>query len=76
MKEILKPNQRDDEVLVKVHANTVTIGDCRMRSFTVPPEQWLFARLYLGIFRPRRPILGMELAGKITLINRFNHPGR
>ena len=65
LKEIPRPDPRDNEVRVKVHATTVTIGDCRMRSFTVPREQWLFARLYLGVFHPRRAILGMELAGEI-----------
>ena len=70
LKEIPKPDPGDNEVLVRVHATTVTIGDCRMRSFTVPPEQWLFARLYLGIFRPRRPILGMELAGEIEAVGK------
>ena len=70
MKEIPKPDPDDNEVRVKVHATTVTIGDCRMRSFTVPPEQWLFARLYLGIFRPRRRILGMELAGEIEAVGK------
>ena len=70
LKEIPKPAPRDTEVLVKVHATTVTIGDCRMRSFTVPPEQWLLSRLYLGIFRPRRPILGMELAGEIEAVGK------
>jgi NADPH:quinone reductase-like Zn-dependent oxidoreductase len=66
--DVPKPVPHDDEVLVKIHATTVTIGDCRMRSFTVPPAQWLFARLYLGVFKPRRPILGMELAGEIEAI--------
>jgi NADPH:quinone reductase-like Zn-dependent oxidoreductase len=70
LKEIEKPTPQDREVLVQVHATTVTIGDCRMRSFTVPPEQWLFARLYLGMFRPRRPILGMELAGEIEAVGK------
>lgn len=73
-----KPAPRKNEVLVKIHATTVTIGDCRMRSFTVPPEQWLFARLYLGVFSPRHSILGMELAGEIetvgTNVTRFK-PG-
>jgi len=68
IREIENPAPRPNEVLVKIHATTVTIGDCRMRSFTVPPEQWLFARLYLGVFRPRRPVLGMELAGEIEAI--------
>ncbi|MCL4859134.1 MAG: NAD(P)-dependent alcohol dehydrogenase [Caldilineaceae bacterium] len=68
--EIPKPDPSDHEVLVKVHATTVTIGDCRMRSFTVPPGQWLFARLYLGIFGPRRPILGMELAGEVEAVGK------
>lgn len=70
LKEIPKPDPRDNEVRVKVHATTVTIGDCRMRSFTVPREQWLFARLYLGIFHPRRPILGMELSGEIESVGK------
>jgi NADPH:quinone reductase-like Zn-dependent oxidoreductase len=63
--DIPRPTPKPGEVLVKVRATTVTIGDCRMRSFTVPPAEWLFARLYLGVFKPRRPILGMELAGVI-----------
>jgi NADPH:quinone reductase-like Zn-dependent oxidoreductase len=66
--DIPKPAPRANEVLVKIRATTVTIGDCRMRSFTVPPEQWLFARLYLGIFRPRRQVLGMELAGEVEAV--------
>ena len=63
--EVAKPVPNDHEVLVKVHATTVTVGDTRMRSFTVPRGQWLPARLYLGIRKPRRPILGMVLAGEI-----------
>jgi len=70
IREIEKPTPRDKEVLVKIHTTTVTIGDCRMRSFTVPPEQWLFARLYLGVFKPRRPVLGMELAGEIEAVGK------
>ena len=68
MADLPKPAPHDNEVLVKIRVTTVTIGDCRMRSFTVPPEQWLFARLYLGVFRPRRPVLGMELAGDVEAV--------
>ncbi len=63
--EIAKPVPAGNEVLIKIHATTVTIGDTRMRSFTVPAAQWLFARLYLGVLKPKRAIPGMELAGVI-----------
>ena len=70
LSEIAKPTPKDNELLVKVYATTVTIGDSRMRSFNVPRRYWLFARLYLGIFKPRRAILGMELAGEIEAIGK------
>jgi len=69
-KEVKKPTPKDNEVLVKVAATTAHIGDTRMRSFNVPRGQWLFARLYLGIRKPRRKILGMELAGKIESVGK------
>jgi NADPH:quinone reductase-like Zn-dependent oxidoreductase len=65
VKEVEKPTPKADEILIKIVATTVHIGDTRMRSFTVPRLQWLPARLYLGITGPRRKILGMELAGVI-----------
>ncbi|MGV8175697.1 MAG: NAD(P)-dependent alcohol dehydrogenase [Methanothrix sp.] len=70
LRDVPKPAPKDREVLVRIHATTVTRGDSRMRSFIVPPQQWFFARLYLGIFRPRRPILGMELAGVVESTGR------
>ncbi len=70
LKEVEKPTPRDNEVLVKVHATTVHVGDVRIRSFDVPRLQWLFARLYLGLRKPKRAILGMELAGEIEAIGK------
>jgi NADPH:quinone reductase-like Zn-dependent oxidoreductase len=70
LKEIEKPVPRDDEVLVKVWATTVTAGDVRMRRFDVPRREWLFARIYLGIRKPKRSILGMELAGEIESVGK------
>lgn len=76
LREVPKPTPRDNEVLVRVRATTVTKGDVRMRSFDVPREQWLFARLFLGVRGPKRKILGMELAGDVEAIGksvtRFN----
>ncbi len=71
--DVHKPTPRDDEVLVKVHATTVTIGDTIMRSLNLPPIagwQKLLSRLYLGILKPKRPILGMELSGEVESVGR------
>ncbi len=71
--EVPKPAPRDHEVLVKVHATTVTIGDTIMRSFKLPNItgwQKFMARLILGWHKPRRHILGMELAGEIEATGR------
>lgn len=68
LKEVDKPQPRDNELLIKVRATTVTAADMRMRSFTVPPLLWLPARLSLGLTKPRRPIYGVELAGDVEAI--------
>jgi len=70
LKEIEKPTPKDNEVLIKVHATTVSMGDFRMRSFTVPPVFWLPARLTLGLTKPKQPIYGMELAGEVETIGK------
>lgn len=66
LKEIEKPAPAKDEVLIRVHAATVTMGDCEVRSLRMPPGIALPIRLYAGWRRPRRiKILGQELAGQI-----------
>ena len=61
--EVERPVPADDEVLVRVHATTVTQTDCHMRR--ARPFFW---RFMLGLRRPRRKILGLEFAGVVEEI--------
>jgi NADPH:quinone reductase-like Zn-dependent oxidoreductase len=68
--EIAKPAPRDNEVLIRVHATTVTSGDWRARSMKLPPGFGLMGRLVFGISGPRQPILGTEIAGVVEAVGK------
>lgn len=68
--EVVKPIPKENEVLIKIHAATVTPGDCELRRFDMHVLFWLPVRIYMGIFRPKRPILGMELSGEIESVGK------
>ena len=65
MVELPKPTPKDNEVLVKIYATTVTSGDCRMRGLNVPAGFGLITRLAMGLVRPWQTVLGTEFAGVV-----------
>lgn len=68
LREVPTPVPASNEVLIRVHATTVSTADWRARSLAMPPGFGAMARLVFGITRPRQPILGTELAGVIERI--------
>jgi len=69
LKEVEKPSPKKDEVLIRIITTTVTASDCIVRGFKLPiwhPVGFLMG-LVLGFNKPRNPVLGMVLAGKIEV---------
>ena len=70
LKDAEKPSPKQNEALIKIHASTVTTGDCRLRACRVPKGFWLPTRLAFGLFKPRKPISGMEFSGEIESVGK------
>lgn len=70
LKEVEKPATKDNEVLIKAHATTVTSGDWRVRSLNMPVGFGLISRLVFGVLGPRQPILGTELSGEVESVGK------
>lgn len=68
LREVAKPVPKAGEILVRVHAATVTLGDCEIRAFKMVSWVWLPARLAIGLTKPRQPVLGMEVAGEVVAL--------
>jgi len=68
LEDVERPVPRDDEVLVRIHATTVTRTDCGLRSADL-----FISRFFTGLRRPKRRILGSELAGEVDAVGAAVH---
>ena len=70
LKEVEKPAPKPNEVLIKVHATAVTASDTIVRGFKLP--RWspmgIMMGLAIGWNKPRKPILGMVVAGEVEAV--------
>ncbi len=65
VEEVAKPDHKDNEVLIKIFATTVTSGDVRLRK-----ADPFIARFVTGLIRPKNPILGVDLSGVIESVGK------
>jgi NADPH:quinone reductase-like Zn-dependent oxidoreductase len=70
LQEVEKPAPKDNEIMVRVHASTVTTGDCRIRRFTWARWFWLPGRIIYGLTKPRKKTPGCDLAGEIESVGK------
>jgi NADPH:quinone reductase-like Zn-dependent oxidoreductase len=71
MGDVKKPVPGEDMILIKIHASSVTAGDCEIRRLELPLMLSLPFRLYVGWKAPKRiKILGQELAGEIVSVGK------
>jgi NADPH:quinone reductase-like Zn-dependent oxidoreductase len=70
LSDVDKPTPKANEVLIRIHATTVTSADWRVRSLTVPAGFRIMMRLVFGVTKPRQRILGSELAGEIEAVGK------
>jgi NADPH:quinone reductase-like Zn-dependent oxidoreductase len=66
IREVARPEPKDDEILVQVFATTVTTADWRFRASAFPKIMWLMGRAMAGMFSPKNNVLGSEFAGRVV----------
>ena len=71
LQDVEKPTPKDNEVLIRIYATTVTAGDCEQRRMKIAIQYRLLMRMYIGLRKPKRiTILGLELAGEIESVGK------
>jgi len=70
LKEVEKPVPKDNEVLIRVYAATVPAEALLLRSLPFSPLLWFLTRIGIGLIKPRKTILGSELAGEIEAVGK------
>lgn len=68
--EVGKPAPEDNEVLIKVRATSVTAADYRIRGSNFPPLFWLPGRIIFGLRKPKKTIIGTNLAGEVEAVGK------
>ena len=70
LEEVERPVPKEDEVLIKIHATTVTRSDCGIRAANASSGLFvsILSRLFSGLRRPRRRILGSEFSGEVEAV--------
>lgn len=68
LQNIPKPEPKDNEILVKIKATTLTAGDYEIRTQQFSPWLLIPLRLYMGIFQPRNVVLGQEFSGTVEAV--------
>ncbi|MBW7473926.1 NAD(P)-dependent alcohol dehydrogenase [Paenibacillus oenotherae] len=71
LREVEKPVPKNNEILIKIVAATVTAGDARLRNGSRKSlPLWPLSKLAIGLTKPRKAILGVELAGEVEAVGR------
>lgn len=68
VQEVEKPRPKVDQVLIRIHAASVSRADCELRRFDFPGWVSLPMRLWFGVLKPRIRILGQEFAGEVEAV--------
>ena len=87
LQEVAKPVPKDNEVLIRIHATTVTAADSELRDLRFPLAYQLAMRMYVRFVLTKPVILGQELAGEVEAVGRevtrfkrgdqvFGYPGQ